>query len=399
MTTRLFKWILARLGPRTTYKQLEDETGVDATIISEIDKKRIAEIVANHMGVKAPRRMGVDEIKDGKDILAYFVVDHDTGEVIAFVPDYDTLKAVFGLMPNREECKEFSMDMSPILIPLVHEYFPQATITLDKFHVLEAAKKGFRAALLAESAGIETDAVADLHARMVLPEDPDDVEELEEAVAANEHPRRLCLRNDRYTFLTNHRKLDAKQRAILAGWFSQRPDLKAAYVFLQLLYALWAMGIPSDRALKRFDKLAASLPSDIRKHFRKFLDGVATYRNEVFSYFDTDLTNALCESLARQMRDYIKIHRGAAFEELRAMVIDSYGPGRRKNYIPPPAPALDAADANANNGAEDKTGPPRRYGHSRHRRRRKWSKPASPEQGQLPLDFGSSEPAAEDPQS
>lgn len=101
-----------------------------------------------------------------------------------------------------------------------------------------------------------------------------------------------------------------------------------AYVFLQRLYALYAMDITPERARKRFDKSAASLPVAVRKHYARFLNNVATYSKEIFWHFETHPTNALCESICRQMRDFIQIHRGASFEELRALVMDSYGLAR-----------------------------------------------------------------------
>ena len=88
----------------------------------------------------APTRIGCDETssRKGHEYVTTFI-DMDTHQVIGVYEGRSSqcFEAFFHDHPNPEAVREISIDMSPAFIKGAELYFPQASITYDKWHVIK----------------------------------------------------------------------------------------------------------------------------------------------------------------------------------------------------------------------------------------------------------------------
>lgn len=158
---------------------------------------------------------------------------------------------------GRENVKHVVLDLSDSYKSFAKEYFPNAQLVADKFHVL----------------------------RLLSP-------------AINK--RRTAITGDRRTnpirrlLLVNRKKLDYFKRVVLDQWLDQYPEIKEVYHFKEALHGFYRIrGFNrAARALTAItDRMALSQLPEIIK-LRKTL---MRWRNEILAYFPTLLTNARTE--------------------------------------------------------------------------------------------------------
>ena len=91
-----------------------------------------------------PTALGFDEFKATKDSvngMAFIMIDHDKKKPLDILPSRKThhLNAYFNKYPLevRVKVKYITIDMYIPYINLINEYFPNATIIFDKFHIIQ----------------------------------------------------------------------------------------------------------------------------------------------------------------------------------------------------------------------------------------------------------------------
>lgn len=260
--------------------------------------------------------------------------------------------------------------------PRVKLYFTKAIISLDKFHICLLAQDAFKDARLEAARSFEKRRQSLLCVPAGVPEDKEEVRKLELAVKKRVRERRNGLSKDGYLFLKRHRNADKNNRKKLEGWFAQCSGLKNAHVFLQLVYVEWSLKLSPERAAKRFSKLVQSLLPERSQHCDQFIQDMIKYEKEAFGYFEIDLANGLVESIARRVRAFERdhssaTHSSATFDQLKVMVLDRYGTGRRGDRKID-TQAEQACSAVTRDG-HNKQDPTRRFGRARHGHRRHWT--------------------------
>jgi len=139
MTSRLVSMIEHESHNQTT-TEVARRTGVDPRSISTIfDEavKRWKPIV----GALAPRRLGIDEAHiGGKD--RGVVVDLDTGHLIAILEGRSAEKfdSFFATLEGREAVEVVAIDMTRLYASLAKQYFPNAEVVADRWHVTQMAR-------------------------------------------------------------------------------------------------------------------------------------------------------------------------------------------------------------------------------------------------------------------
>ncbi|WP_375558860.1 transposase [Bernardetia sp. OM2101] len=92
----------------------------------------------------AVRKIGADETstKKGHDYITSFI-DMETSKIIAIEDGKSgaTFEQLALHHPNPNTVKEISIDMSPAFISAANEYFPNAALTFDKWHVIKLLYK------------------------------------------------------------------------------------------------------------------------------------------------------------------------------------------------------------------------------------------------------------------
>jgi transposase len=145
--TMLFEGFVLRLGKEMPICQIAD-------LVGETDT-RIWRIVRGHVNrayekkrFEDTAKIGVEETSShkGHKYVTVFA-DMDSGEVLFATEGKDsgTLKTFAEEMPKHtadvKQIKEITMDMSVSFISGADSYFPNAGVTFDKFHVIQALNK------------------------------------------------------------------------------------------------------------------------------------------------------------------------------------------------------------------------------------------------------------------
>ena len=160
----------------------------------------------------------------------------------------------------KEQITQVSMDLSPAFIAGSAEYFPDAAITFDRFHVVK-----------------------------LLNEAMDKVRRAER-IEHNE------LKGHKYTFLKNRQNLSAKKEKELADMITLYPNLGEAYRLKELFNDLWEM--PNKDAATEFLKQWCKEVEDAKiPAFMSFSKMVKAHWSGIIHFVETHITNGILESI------------------------------------------------------------------------------------------------------
>lgn len=216
-----------------------------------------------HINYPWPKTIGIDEHffsrQNGYREFATVVVDFNHKRVFELARG----KNIFDLeqqlrhIPGRENVKQVALDLSDTYKSFVRQFFPNAKMIADKFHVL----------------------------RLLNPA----INRYRKEITGDKrtHPIRKML-------LRSGKNLEYFERRALHEWLEQYPDLKEIYFFKEAMYSLYRINKSKDarQALTRLtDRMALSKIKEI-KTLRRTL---VKWREEVLNYFENRITNARTE--------------------------------------------------------------------------------------------------------
>jgi transposase len=217
------------------------------------------------LNVPWPKRIGIDEHsfkrsrQGGFMEFASMIVDHKKKRVFELVEGRSTgeLKAALMHIPGRERVEHVSLDLSGGFKYFVREFFPNAQMTADKFHVVRL----LHPAINRRRKEITGD-------KRSLP------------------IRRLLLRSSK--------KLNFFEKSAMYRWLEDHPALKEIYHYKEALHGFYRIK-GYERARGAFiamtDRMGESSLPDI-KTLRKTL---IRWGREILNYFRTGLTNGRVE--------------------------------------------------------------------------------------------------------
>lgn len=216
------------------------------------------------------KRIGIDEHtwkkrrgKVRQTEFASLIVDYDRGRIAEVVngKTVDNLKHALDYIPGRERVAEVTIDMCDPFKKFVGEFFPNAKLTADKFHVLRLTNPMLN------------------KARIEITKDQ------------RSNPVRTLL-------LRNRHRLQYFEKSALDQWLEMHPKMKEIYWFKEMLYKFYRTKgfVRASRAFTNMtDQMALSELPEIKK-LRKTL---MKWRTEILHYFESGLTNARTEGYNR----------------------------------------------------------------------------------------------------
>jgi transposase len=287
-TKRLVSYI-HREALRRTFVSVADEVGLAESTVRRIFAEHAHALEAAHQ-VVTPEWLGIDEIHLGgkprcvltnvrQRTVLDLLRDRHRSTVVAFLPR----------LPDRERVELVAMDMWRPYKEAVNAVLPNATIVVDKFHVLRLA-----------NAALER--VRKEHRRQLKPS------------------QRRRLMHDRFLLLKRQRDLTPQEQWILEGWALSFPLLAGAYAAKEAFYALWE--VPDRQAAKEaYGAWRRELPRELEPAFQDLTTALEHWENEVFAYFDHPITNAYTESLNSLIRLTNRVGRGYSFAAIRAKLL------------------------------------------------------------------------------
>lgn len=198
--------------------------------------------------------------------FASLIVDYDRNRICEVVNGKTTqaLKDSLFYIPEPERVQEAVIDMCDPFKKFIKEFFPNAKITADKFHVLRLTNPIINKA--------RTEITGDKRSNPI---------------------RKLLLKN-------RHR-LQYFEKTALDQWLSLYPKMKEIYWCKEALYKLYrTKGF--ERASKVLTNLTDSMALSSLPEIKKLRATLLKWRNEILHYFKSGLTNAKTEGYNRRAK-------------------------------------------------------------------------------------------------
>ena len=229
----------------------------------------------------AVTNVGCDETssRKGHNYVTVFA-DMDSGGVMFATKGKDsgTVKAFSQELPKHqarpEQIKEVTIDMSPAFIAGVTEQLPEASITFDKFHVIQALNKA------------------------------------QDEVRRTEQKKNPLLTSSRYIWLKNPENLTGKQKEQLETL--RHENLKTAKVYqmkltFQDIYRTVREPQAAEAAIKKWLSWAVRSRID---PVRLFAKTVKTHFAGIMRYFTSRLTSGAMEGINSRIQEVKRRARG-----------------------------------------------------------------------------------------
>jgi transposase len=212
-----------------------------------------------------PTTLGIDEhfFKRNKVFghreFVTMLVDYNRHRLLEVVEGRQggLLRASLSHLEGRERVKNVAMDLSETYRSFAREFFPNAKIIADKFHVVRLFNP-----------------MINKHRKEILGD-----------------KRALPVRR---LLLTNGNNLEPDKRLLLHKWLRQHDKLREVYFYKEALHRLYRThGVEKARTalINMTDAMARSTLPEILS-LRKTL---LKWKNEILAYFETKITNAKTE--------------------------------------------------------------------------------------------------------
>lgn len=289
-TSRLIDAIKKRCL-NSTFTYLSEETGLAINTIKNITSDYIAEL-ENTVNFETPTIMGIDELKLGGE---YRCVITNLG-----------MKSLYDMLPNRRQellipyfeklsdADKVEWVCTDIWRPCkrsFRDYLPNATLIIDKFHVVSIASE----LIETECKNMQS--------------------------ASTKVARRLAKKNLSWLALKRLDSLNDQELEMLEDIGRTMPKLKLAYDVKEDFYKIYDCKT-KETAEEVFKKWADNIPSDLPQ-FNDLVKTVSNNYDDIFAYWDApfSITNAYTDGHNGLIKVADKLGRGYSFEVIRARLL------------------------------------------------------------------------------
>lgn len=290
MTRRLWLWV-GQKSLTHPFAEVHRLCGLDERTVRRVFDEYI-ELMDWGTTFVTPEWLGIDEVVL-RGVARLVLANVDKGTLIGLYPNrlkqtvYDAIRA----LPERERVRIVTIDMTPIYRDASRELLPNATVVVDKFHVVKKASEAF--------------------------------EEIRKRVKKGLTERqRRTLKGDRGILRLRRGKLKPHHAMLVETWGNAFPLLGEAYRVREEFYNVYDAPDRGE-AERRFEVWAESIPKPLKtpKLFGGIVHMVRRWHPEIFAYFDHNATNAFTERLNGEIKLMNRRGRGYTFEILRAKIL------------------------------------------------------------------------------
>ena len=212
-----------------------------------------------------PKTIGIDEhgfkkgTKSRSTLFATMIVDYTNKRPMELVQGKTSGELIDALkhIPGRENVTHVALDLSDPYKKFVKDFFPNAQLVADKFHVLRLLNSHI------------------LRRRKEITGD-----------RASWRARKLLL--------TSNKNLDYFQRKVIWEYLDGFPELKEVYAFKESLHAFYRIR-GYNRAAKALNKLLDRMAQSQLPEIKRLRKTLKKWRQEILNYFKTGITNARTE--------------------------------------------------------------------------------------------------------
>jgi len=276
---------------RRTFVSVADDTGIHERTVRRLFSQEVARL-ESEVKFETPRWLGIDEVhlvKRARCILTN--VEQRTVIDMLTTRTKDVVSRYLHKMPDKQYIELVAMDMWQPYRDAVRDILPQATVVIDRFHVVRLAVQGMDT--------VRKETRAHLTARQVR-----------------------TLKRDRYILFHRKHELNEQDQFILDTWIGQFPMLGKAYELKEQFCDLWNIQSRYE-AEERYEDWKESIPNDLQPAFKPLTTAVGNWKGEIFAWWDKPVTNAYTEALAGLVKLTNRIGRGYSFKAIRAKLIYS----------------------------------------------------------------------------
>ena len=294
MTQRLVSYI-QREALRRTFASIASEVGLDEGTIRYLFRESTAHL--QDKAIDTPVSiLGIDEVYLLNkprcvltDIQQHTILDLLRNRDKASVKNY--LQRLPASIRTGIRC--VCMDMWQPYKQAMNDLLPDATVVVDRFHVVKLANKCL------------------------------DTVRKELRASLNQAQRR-GLMHDRFILLRRRSDLTESQVLILETWIGNFPTLHAAYWLKEDLCNLWN-AVSRESAIDHYQAWQKRLTPELEAAFHPLLTAMENWQHEILAYFDHRYTNGPTESLNGLVKLAQRMGRGYSFEVIRAKVLLTNG--------------------------------------------------------------------------
>jgi transposase len=288
MTNRLVKHVGTQSLSRT-FTSLADDIGVAEGTIRNIFRDYVNDLEKT-VQFEIPQWMGIDEVHLIKKPRAV-ISNIQNRTIVNILPDRNkktVIKYLYSL-DGKDYVRYVAMDMWNPYRDAVQTIFPDATIVVDKFHIVRMANEA--------------------------------VEKVRKSIRQSlTQSQRRTLMHDRFVLLKRQQDLTAEEKLLQLTWFANYQDLKDAYELKEQFYNIWNAA-DKDAALALYRIWRENMPQNLIDAYNPLITAVENWQKEIFAYFDHEITNAYTESLNNLIKVMNRLGRGYSFEALRAKIL------------------------------------------------------------------------------
>lgn len=221
-----------------------------------------------------PRVLSIDEFKGnaGGQKFQAILTDPKKHKVFDILPSrtQTQISSYLRGFKNRKEVKYFIMDMNYVYRDIAETYFPNATIVIDKFHVVRYVTWA--------------------------------LENVRKRVQKDMHPsRRKYFKRSRRILLSHYNKLSAENKDALEVMLSLSPDLAQAYYLKEQFYAFMKSSSRQE-ALPKLKKFILAAEVSELSEFNACLTMLANWSKYILNAFDCAYSNGFTEGTNNKIK-------------------------------------------------------------------------------------------------
>ena len=262
ITTRLAFYSIHLLGNRQSVRSVASLLGISDSFIF----RRMKDI-SYPKPSQLPEVLSIDEFRGnaGGQKFQAILTDAKNHKLFDILPTRSQTDLMLYLQsfPNKKQVKYFVTDMNTVYRDLAREYFPNATIVIDKFHVVRYVTWA--------------------------------LENVRKRIQKELHPsKRKYFKRSRKLLLTHKNKLKEESLDALELMLLQSSDLAVAYHLKELFYAFMESKTKDEAAKKLKFFILAAQTSNL-KEFHACLTMLGNWSKYILNAFDCKYTNGYTE--------------------------------------------------------------------------------------------------------
>lgn len=262
ITTRLSFYAIHLLRNRQNVRSVASTVGISVSSLF-----RRMNDVRYPKPKRLPRVLSIDEFKGnaGGQKFQAILTDPEKHQLFDILPSRSMVYLMNYLQEfkNKKDVKYIVMDMNRVYRDLMHSYFPDATIVIDKFHVVRYV----------------TWALENVRKRIQKQMHPD---------------KRKYFKRSRRILLSHQNKLNEENLIALEVMLQQSNDLATAYHLKELFYKFMESKSRTEAAQRLKFFILAAQSSELSE-FKSCLTMLGNWSKYILNAFDCPYTNGYTE--------------------------------------------------------------------------------------------------------